>query len=96
MSNVLYHDVSGVSSLVSSIMEKINNYQQIISQLENLVNTINSSNDWVDREVKTAFINQCNSYITYYNAFVHSLTNYVNGYLGNKSKEVANIERAFS
>lgn len=96
MSNVLYHDESGVSSLVSSIMKKIDDYQQIINQLEQLVNNINSSSEWRDIEVKTAFINQCNSYITYYKGFVHSLTNYINGYLGNKSKEVANIERAFS
>lgn len=96
MSNALYHDESGVSSLVSSIMQKIDDYQQIVSQLEQLVNTINSSSDWVDKEVKTAFISQCNSYIMYYKGFVHSLTNYVNGYLGNKSREVANIERAFS
>ena len=34
MSNALYHDESGVSLLVSSIMEKINNYQQIVNQLE--------------------------------------------------------------
>lgn len=96
MSNVLFHDEGGVSSLVSSIMQKINDYKNIVNQLEKLVTNINTSSDWVDQEVKTAFISQCNSYINYYNAFVQSLNNYVNGYLNRKSKEVADIERAYS
>lgn len=96
MSNVLFHDESGVSSLVSSVTQKINDYQNIVNQLEKLVMNISVSGDWVDQEVKTVFINQCNSYINYYNAFVQSLNNYVNGYLSRKSKEVADIERAYS
>ncbi len=96
MSNVLFHDESGVSSLVSSVTQKINDYQNIVNQLEKLVMNISVSGDWVDQEVKTVFINQCNSYINYYNAFFQSLNNYVNGYLSRKSKEVADIERAYS
>ncbi len=96
MSNMIYHDESGVSSLVASIKQKINEYEDIIKQLEKLVERINNSNDWVDKEVKSTFITQCNGYIVRYNAFVHSLNNYVDGYLGNKSREVANIERAYS
>lgn len=96
MGDMLYHDENGISSLVQSILSKIDEYKMIVDQLENLVNRVNSSNDWVDAELKTAFISQCQTYITCYRSFISSLSNYVKGYLSGKSSELANIERAYS
>lgn len=96
MVNSLYHDESGVSLVVSNAMNKINEYQEIISQLELLIERINQSDDWKDVDVKTAFISKCNSYINRYNSFVEVLKKYIAGYLSGKSNEIACIERAFS
>lgn len=96
MSNDLYHDEAGVSSVVTDALTKISNYEAIVEQLQGLVNKINGSNDWLDVAVKTAYINKCNNYISLCNAFIKALRDYVNNYLASKSAEIAGIERAYS
>ncbi len=96
MSNNLYHDENGVSSLSGEVANKIREYENIVVRIQQLVNTINSSSDWNDLDVKSAFITKCNEYIANYQGYIAALNNYVNGYLNSKSREIANIERAFS
>lgn len=96
MSNSFYHDENIVSSVVTDALNKISSYENIIGQLEGLVNKINSSDDWIDIAVKSAYIEKCNGYISVYKAFVKSLNDYVSNYLAIKSKEIAAIERAYS
>lgn len=96
MSDSLYHDEAGVSNVVTDALNKISNYETVIGQLESLVNRINSSDDWIDVAVKTAYISKCNDYINLCKSFVKALRDYVNNYLASKSTEIAGIERAFS
>lgn len=96
MSDGLYHDEAGVSAVVTDALNKISNYETIIGQLEGLVNRINSSDDWIDVAVKTAYISKCNNYIASCKSFVQALRDYVNNYLASKSNEIAGIERAYS
>ena len=87
--------VEGISSVISSLQVLINDYKERILELINLVDSINGSTSWVDQDVKSSFINTCNSYIGLYKELVNSMENYVN-YLIRKSDSAAAIESAYS
>jgi hypothetical protein len=89
------HDAEGVSSVVSSLQNLIGDYKDRILELMNLVESINGSSSWIDQDVKSSFVNTCNSYINLYKDLVNSMENYVN-YLIRKSDSASAIESAYS
>lgn len=96
MSNNFYHDGAVVSGIVGDALNKIDNYETIVKDIQALVNRINGSDDWIDVAVKTAYIEKCNGYISLCNAFIKALRDYVNNYLAEKSAEIERIEGAYS
>ena len=89
------HDAEGISSVVSSLKSLIDDYKGEVLNIINLVNDINGSSSWIDQEIKTSFINTCNSYIKIYKDLINNMENYVN-YLIRKSESASAIERAYS
>jgi len=89
------HDADGISSIVSSLKTLIDDYKDRVLELIKLVETINGSQSWVDKQVKTLFIQTCNSYIELYKKLIINMENYVN-YLVRKSESASAIERAYS
>ena len=89
------HDVEGVSSVISSLKNLIDEYKDRILELMNLVESINSSTSWIDQDVKGSFVATCVSYINLYRDLVTSMENYVN-YLIRKSDSASAIESAYS
>jgi hypothetical protein len=89
------HDADGISSIVSSLKTLIDDYKDRVLELIKLVETINGSQSWVDKQVKTSFIQTCNSYIELYKKLIINMENYVN-YLVRKSESASAIERAYS
>ena len=89
------HDAEGVSSVVSSLQNVIGDYKDRILELMNLVESINGSSSWIDQDVKSSFVNTCNSYINLYKDLSSSMENYVN-YLIRKSDSASAIESAYS
>lgn len=85
----------GISSVISSLQVLVNDYKERILELINLVDSINGASSWVEQDVKGAFINTSNSYISLYKELVNSMENYVN-YLIRKSDSAAVIESAYS
>ena len=70
MKDLYKHDPDGVLAVVSSLREKTSGYNDIITNLNNLVNSINDSSSWKDVELKTFFVNACKSYISIYNDLI--------------------------
>ncbi len=95
MSDAYYHDADGIATIVNTLKSDIENYKDKIVEISKLINEINSSSAWKDTQVKTSFINTCQSYMTIYKELSTSMENYVNG-LSNKSEGFASIESAFS
>lgn len=89
------HDADGVSAIISSLKDTIEQYKDEISKLSNLVNEINGSSSWKDAQVKTSFIATCNSYINVYKQLSMNMERYVN-YLSGKSSSAQALEQAFS
>lgn len=89
------HDADGISSIVSSLKTLIDDYKDRVLELIKLVESINGSQSWVDKQVKTSFIQTCNSYIELYKKLIINMENYIN-YLVRKSESASAIERAYS
>ena len=89
------HDADCISSIVSSLKTLIDDYKDRVLELIKLVESINGSQSWVDKQVKTSFIQTCNSYIELYKKLIINMENYIN-YLVRKSESASAIERAYS
>lgn len=89
------HDAEGISNVVTSLQSLIGDYKDRILELMNLVNNINGSSSWIDKDVKSSFVNTCNSYVNLYKDLVTSMENYVN-YLIRKSDSASAIESSYS
>ena len=95
MGDAYKHDPDGVLNVISALKDKTSTYSDKIVELTNLVNTINGSSAWKDVEIKTSFIDTCNSYITIYNNLILALDVYID-YLNKKSESGAALESAYS
>ena len=89
------HRPEGVSSTSALLDSNINDYKDKISELIRLVDKINQSSSWKDEQVKTAFINTCNSYITVYKEISSSMEEFVK-YLNGESNRFASFESAYT
>lgn len=88
------YDSEGVNTVIESIKDLTNKYKDKINELNNLVSTINSSPSWKDVEIKTTFINTCNSYIKIYNSLINTMEAFIE-YLKKKSEIATSIEQAY-
>ena len=95
MKDLYKHDPDGVMAVVTSLREKTNGYNDIIAKLNNLVISIGDSSAWIDVEVKTSFVNACNSYIKIYDSLIVAMEAYID-YLQKKSEAGAAIETTYS
>lgn len=95
MSDSYYHDADGIASVVNALKSDIDSYKGKISEIDTLINEINGSSAWKDAQVKTSFIETCQSYMTIYKELTTSMENYVSG-LSDKSDGFSSIESAFS
>lgn len=95
MKDLYKHDPDGVMTVVSSLREKTSGYNDIITNLDNFVNTVNDSSAWIDAEIKTLFINDCKNYITIYKNFIEMIEVYINC-LEKKSEAGVAIETTYS
>lgn len=89
------HIPADITTIVGLLRTKINNYNGKITELTTAINEINSSSAWIDTDVKSAFIQTCNSYITLFNQIKSALDAYVN-YLEGKSSDGENMENSFA
>ncbi len=95
MSDSYKHIPEGVSSIISSLKEVIDDYKDKVTELTLLINEIATSPSWKDASVKTSFVATANSYISMYQEVVTSMENYVN-YLTKKSESADALEEAFA
>lgn len=95
MKDLYKHDPDGVMAVVTSLREKTSGYNDIVTKLNNLITSIGDSPAWIDVEVKTSFVNACNSYIKIYNNLIAAMEVYIN-YLEKKSEAGVAIETTYS
>ena len=95
MKDAYMHDHEGVLNFVSNLREKSSNYNDKIVELTNLIEEINQSPAWRDVDVKTSFVNTCNSYIMIYKNLIQALDVYAN-YLSKKSNAGADFESKYA
>lgn len=89
------HDYEGVCTIITSLKEINNNYNNKITELNNLVISINNSSLWIDLEIKTTFVETCNSYIKIYNELKQAVDIYIN-YLEQKSDAGHELEQTYA
>lgn len=95
MKDLYKHDPDGVLAVVSSLKEKASGYNDIITNLENFVNSINDSSSWIDVELKTLFVSDSKVYISEYKKVISMIEVYIN-YLEKKSNAGVAIETTYS
>lgn len=88
-------DEDAVSSIVNNLKEDIENYRTNIASLKQVINSIETSDAWVDKNVKTSFISTAESYIKKYEEMIRWMETLVN-YLSSKSKSSSGLETAYS
>lgn len=89
------HIPADITTIVGTLRTHINSYNGKITELTTAINEINSSSAWIDADVKSAFIQTSNSYITLFNQIKSALETYVN-YLEGKSSDGENMENSFA
>ena len=95
MKDLYKHDPDGVMAVVTSLREKTSGYNDIVTKLNNFVDSIGDSSAWIDVEVKTSFVNACKSYIKTYDSLIVALEAYID-YLQKKSEAGVAIETTYS
>lgn len=95
MANIFLHDESGIASIITEVRNSIDIYNENIEKLSTLIETMKSSNAWVDEDVKSSFINTAIAYITSYKSFSAGLIGYMNC-LEKKSENIVTNESSFS
>ena len=84
-----------VMTIHNNLNTKNEEFKQAIDNLTATVKEIESSTSWKDPQVKTAYINTINTYLTYYDAVYTKLTGYTN-YLSQKAKQISQFESNYS
>lgn len=84
-----------VLTVHNSLVTKNEEFKALIDKLTNLIKEIESSNSWQDAEVKTAFINSINTYVSFYNSAYTKLTSYAD-YLNKKTNSISQFESNYS
>jgi len=93
MSTYLFNEDS-VTSTVSSMKSDIETYRENVTALKNLINTIESSDAWVDNTVKTSFVSTASSYVEKYEEIIKWMEALV-AYLSDKGKAATELENAY-
>jgi hypothetical protein len=89
------HDKSGISAITSELTNYLDEYNNHISELEQLISTMNSSTDWEDKTIKTSFIATASSYIKAYKSLALGIEAYINC-LNKKSDNLSEHESLYS
>ena len=66
MSDSYFHNDALVSSVIDDLTRDLDDYNNRITELVTLVNTMSESSSWKDNVVKSAYIKTCNDYIQEY------------------------------
>lgn len=89
------HDYDNVSLIINSLKKTQSSYEDKISEFKTLISNISSSNAWIDAELKTAFIDCCNNYMSLYDRVSQTMNGYIS-YLEKKSEAALEFETAYS
>lgn len=95
MTDLYLHDYDNVSTIVGSLKSTKETYEEKKQEIKKLVNDITISPAWVDAELKTAFVNCCEQYLTLYDRITTNMTGYID-YLEKKSEAAYELEAAYS
>lgn len=95
MATEFLHNSDGIDTVIDELKETLETYSTNIGELENLINGIADSDDWKDRQVKTAFLAASASYIDAYKKYVAGLQAYITA-LSTKSGNILEFEGTFS
>lgn len=95
MNDKYKHDPDAMSSSASNFEKLIDDYNKKLQEIQNLINSINSSPSWKDTAMKDAYNSTCNGYMKIHNNralnFSFNITK-----LKEKAKRVAEFEEAYS
>ncbi len=90
-----YYNSGELTSTITTLHNKLNEYSDIVDKLSTLKNSIEGSNEWVQSNVKPQFISNCNDYLLFYSVYIAKLEAYIN-YLETKNKAMESLENSYS
>lgn len=94
MGSYLY-DEDAISTIVNNLKKDIDDYRTNVASLKQVISSIESSDAWVDNNVKVSFVSTAESYIKKYEEMIRWMEALVN-YLSFKNKSSSALEAAFS
>lgn len=89
------YDSTALASLISSLENKLDEYNTTIENIKTLKSTIENSNEWVQDLIKSPFISKCDEYLTYFNKATNKLEAHIT-YLKKKNSVMEMLEEAYS
>lgn len=95
MADAYKYEPEGVANVATGINRLIHEYNDKIIELSNLVSEINTSSSWFDIDIKSAYINTCESYLTIYKKLITSMEKYLN-YLNGKANSTDEMDNAYT
>ena len=96
MADAYKYEPQGVANVATGINQLIHEYNDKIIELSKLVNEINSSTAWHDNSnIKNAYINTCESYLTMYKKLITSMEKYLK-YLNGKASSTDEMDTAYT
>lgn len=95
MSNNYKHAPEEMLASANKLTGLIQEYNEKVSEIKALVETINSSPDWQDAELKASFNDTCNSYIKIYQDVALKCAYNVDK-LKAKAKSASEFEQAYA
>lgn len=84
-----------VAGVVNTLSTTLKSYKDNIVELTKLISDIETSSAWKDKDIKTAFVRTCRSYIALYKKISFTMESYIK-YLSAKTGCGSAIDSAYS
>ena len=95
MSDSFRNNESAVQSVVGQLQSISGNYRSCVEEIDALLSSIASSPAWIDENVKTSFLDSCNSYLLTYYVLADAMDLYVE-YINSASGIASEIESHYA
>lgn len=93
--NDFLHNGDGISTTIESLNAVLEEYSNNLNSLDAKIAEIESSEDWKDKQVKTAYIAACNSYSEAFKKYLNGIQAYISA-LTEKTNNIEDFESTFS
>ena len=95
MANDFLHDGDGISDTITQLNTVFQEYSNNLSALDAKIAEIENSEDWIDKQVKSAYIATCQTFSEAFKKYLSGMEAYISA-LTEKTNNIEDFESTFS